>query len=556
MAAEFGVGTRRSTLPLVEVDDGNFDYDDKVLVETSQKGSRDFWIRPIGGVVNQQGPHTFVVEPQIDRYLHLNRAALEMRLKVVRADGSGLVRHEDIVAPINLLGPCMWKTVEVSLNSQPFNGASAVNAGYKGYIETMLSCDSDAVNSHLSASFFHADTPGEFNSMSVGRRTVQRALAHGLISGDIAFPAMDDAIKPAAGENPPTVLRTEAYFLLYDDLINQDETDPPAAAADGVDAPPQDQPVVLGVEEKKLRRKNALRRWVRDTLRVMAQNGVVTDQPQNAGFNTRYNTCSGSSQFDIFTPITHDFFRINNHVGPGNRIEVKLTPYPYEFLLNSSMRDRGYKLELLDMKMHLRTIERKERVPAPLRETYQMNETQLHKHVVGTGLPSTTFRIFNGGVMPKTIIVGLVNAAAADGQYHQNPFKLHHYFVNQMSLIINGEKYPSEGLRMDFTKENALIARSYHWMYENTGATDGERGNIVTWNSFLGGTMVVPFDLTPDKCNGLHNHDAEYGFIDLALEFSQPLPHPIYVLYEMVFNKVVVNDKLTNSVTVLDVEAG
>jgi hypothetical protein len=56
--------------------------------------------------------------------------------------------------------------------------------------------------------------------------------------------------------------------------------------------------------------------------------------------------------------------------------------------------------------------------------------------------------------------------------------------------------------------------------------------------------------------NLLHNHDADYGYIDLDLSFDVDLPEPIYVIYEFVYNKVIVNDKVENEVAVLDVESG
>lgn len=55
------------------------------------------------------------------------------------------------------------------------------------------------------------------------------------------------------------------------------------------------------------------------------------------------------------------------------------------------------------------------------------------------------------------------------------------------------------------------------------------------------------------SCNGLHNHDAEYGYIDVNITFGKPLLDPIYVLYEMVFPKVVINDKTSGTVIVEDI---
>jgi hypothetical protein len=208
-----------------------------------------------------------------------------------------------------------------------------------------------------------------------------------------------------------------------------------------------------------------------------------------------------------------------------------------------------------DLKLHLHTIERRERIRPPLTEKYLMNETQLHRFIVPERLPTITLRIHNGGVLPKQVVVGMVDTKAMEGSYDYNPFNFHHFDASKIVLTINGETHPSNGLSTDFGKPNAHVARAYHWVYENTGAAGTDKGNIISWAAFQAGCFLVPFDLTFDKCNGLHNHNAQYGYMDLTIDFAEVLPCPIYVLCEMIFPKVVVNCKVTNTMAILDVEA-
>ena len=545
MPSEYGVGTRRGGIDSVQVDDGCFDYNERIHVESSQKHSRDFSIKPIGGVVNQDGPFTFAIEPMVDSYLQLNRARLWMKCQVVKGDGTLISHYEDVVAPVNLLGAVFWKDVEVTLNGQPFNGASSVHAGMKAMLETLLSCDADARDSHLNASFLHMDSPGHFASMCPSTEDFIRNFLTAVRQHEVGLPAFPAEIQPGEGEAP--IDREDVGFLEEAGGL-QDEAETPGLP----DVP-------LPEAEKQRRRRNVMRAWFRGTVGVLSDGlaAINRDRGLNIGFNNRYCVVTGSTSWDMYSPITHDFFRLNNHIGPSNRIELKLTPYPNNFLLNSflgPLPNKGYKIRLLDLRLHLRCIERKERIPTPLKEKYLMNETQMHKYVLARNTPSTSFRIHNGGVLPKTVIVTMVTTRAADGDYERNPFTFHHHFARRISLMVNGQKVPADDLEMDFEQANPEIARVYHWMYENTGALEGERGNIVSWPAFSGGTFIVPFDLTPDKCNGLHNHEADYGYIDLNIDFAKPLEESVYVFYELVFNKVVVNDKITNTVLVLDIE--
>lgn len=549
-ASDHGVGSRRSGVDAIEVDDGNFDYNDRIEVEASQKEGRDFWIRPIGGVVNQKGPHTFVIEPMVDKYMQMNRTRLELTVMVVKGDGTPISRYSDVVAPVNLLGALYWKEVVVRLNGQSFDGASTINAGYKAYIETMLSCDSIARDTHLNASFWHEDDPGHYSSMAPSPHMLTRCFLAALAVGEevIPYDMIPDIIKPDVAAGEAEITAKEFDFLLQGVGAKERET----AMREGM--------ITYTEEQKKVRRRNLYRTWFEGKAGpvLRALQGLNEGDHVNRGFDARYHLVSGSTVFDMYSPITHDFFKLNNHVGPGNRIEVIFTPYPDNFLLNTYLGGVGgvnYKIHLVDMKMHLRSIERKQRIAPPLKERYQMNQTEMHKHLVAENTPNITFRIHTGGVMPKTIIVAMVSQRAADGQYDRNPLNLHHYFIKRIALVVNGETTPADGLNFDFEQENALISKGYYWLYENTGALEGERGNLITWSSFKGGAFMVPFDMTPDKCNGLHNHEPDYGYIDLQLEFALPLNEPIYVLYEKVFNRVVINDKLNNAVTFLDVES-
>ena len=528
---------------MVEVDEGAFNYNLRVPVETSQKNPKDFWIRPTGGVVNQQGPFNFTIEPMTDRYLMLNKIGLEISVKVVRGDMTNCQPWMDIVAPVNLLGVVMWESVQVMLNGHPFNGAAAVNAGIKAYIDTLLTYDTDSGQTHLSTQFYHLDSPNKFGDMRIGYDSLCQAYTDGVQKGAIARQPFDGALQF-------TPVEQTVYGGRDLEMIGYEDIDV-AGAQNRLTAGEIDEG-----EFKLLSRQAVYQTVFNNTIAPFREDISVDDRSQiNLGFQQRYALTSDSEPVDMYVPLNADFFKIDNHIAPGNKIDIKLTRYPDAFLLNTFRQGQNYKLVILDMKLHLRTLERRERIATPMVEKYLMNETQCHRQVVTANTPSVQFRIHYGGVLPKTVILCMSATRAGNGDYSYNPVRFQHFYVRRVALIINGETMPSDGLRVDFESVNPKISRAYRWLYENTGASDSTKGNIISWNAFMGGTTIFPFDLTPDKCNGLHFHDANYGYIDVELDFSRPLNQPIYVYYEMVFPKVVVNDKLSGQVVVLDVES-
>ena len=75
----------------------------------------------------------------------------------------------------------------------------------------------------------------------------------------------------------------------------------------------------------------------------------------------------------------------------------------------------------------------------------------------------------------------------------------------------------------------------------------------MSFQGFRGGSFLAPFDLTPDKCNGLHNHRGSEGSIEVRVDFSNPLKEAIYIIYELIYPKALINDKVEREVYVVDV---
>ena len=514
------------------VAEGSFNYDQTVPVETSQKSFKDTWTVALGGVSNQAGPFVIPLEPQVDKYLMANTCSLETVVSVVREDGSECEILDDVVAPVDQLARAMWKTVSVTLNGHELETQSSLHANYKAVIEDLFSNSQDTRLTQMVTQFHHPDTPGEFENMSVDEDTMVKLMVQAIEQGRLV---------PAGFEYPPEMrLPGDRNYLA-----------PNPAPANPLEV------MSLRATRLKLRHEyltEACRREIRGDHAANART-LHGYMKSNRGFVSRYRLSGGSARMNLIAPIQHDFFQMDNHVGPGNRIEVKLTRAPDSFVLNTYM-DGRYRLKLHDIKLHVHTITRRESVPAPAVERYRYNETQMKLHSVPQGMSNYTYRLHYWGVMPKTVILGMVSTQASEGSYSMNPFNFQHFGLTHLSLDLNGDEYPSGGLKFDFSQHpTPHMARGYRWIFENSGALAAGRGNLISYPGFETGQFLLPFDLTPDKCNGLHNHQPTTGYIDVRLKFAEPLRVPITVVSELVFNKVLVNDKRKGTVTSEDVMA-
>ena len=515
------------------VSEGAFNYDQTVPVETSQKDYRDTWTVALGGISNQAGPFVIPLEPQVDKYLMANTCSLETTVSVVKEDGTECEILDDIVAPVDQLAKAMWQNVSVTLNGHELETQSSVHANYKGVIEDLFSNGQDTRLTQMVTQFHHPDTPGEFENMSVDEETLVKLMVQAVESGRL---------------NPGPAYQFPADML----LPGEDGYEPPIPA-------PATPLQLMSLRATRLRRRH---RFLTEACleEIRGDDAANTRtaheyMKSNKGFQARYKLSGGSARVNMIAPLTHDFFAMDNHVGPGNRVEVRLTRAPDSFVLNTYLNER-YRLKLHDLKLHVHTITRRESVPAPLVERYRYNETHMKLHSVPQGMSNYTYRVYYHGVLPKTVILGMVATQAAEGSYGMNPLNFQHFGLGQLSLDINGEEYPSGGLKFDFSQHpTPHMARGYRWIFENSGALAAGTGNLISYPGFETGQFLVPFDLTPDKCNGAHNHQPTTGYIDVRLKFDEPLAVPITVVAELVFSKVLINDKGKGTVSTEDVMA-
>lgn len=526
-------------------DKEHLDYSSTVPVETSMRNGMHQVISPIGGVANQNGPFTFVIDSQPEwNYVMLSRARLEMKAKILKGDNSELGYLSNVVAPVNLLGACMWDKVDVEINNHTFTPSSAVMAGKKHYIENVLTDNTSSKENQLHTQMFYPDTPGFMGVFHISRLTAKKAFIAAVRRGE-------DGCAVTFGE----------------DILSQDDPDSSRVKVDnwlGLENPRCPGTYYPNTVDNYDSRESArlIRRWKA----VEAAFNEYVSSPDrnlmdristyhyNRGFDKRFEAVMGSKVFDTYSPIPHDAFQMDNHVGPKNRIVIRLSRAPDSFILNTYDNDVHYKLQILDLKLHFDTVELKSSIPMPLRERYLMNETQMHKHLVAAHSPSTHIRLQDSGVLPKMVIVCMTSTQAADGNYLWNPWNYFHFHLESIYLTVNGVRMPQDTLKMNFSADPPLASHAYAWLFENTGATQENKGNQVTPAGFNDGYFFVPFDLNPDKCAMEHMHDALDGSLTLDLNFGKHLDTAIYVHYELVYPKRVTNFKANNVFNIEDVQ--
>jgi hypothetical protein len=395
-------------------------------LEDTQEHAFSAYTRPLGGYDNE-GPYEFHLDPAGDSFLMPSTLTLETRCKVVKANGTDL-GNQDIVAPVNNLAGVMWEKVYIEMNETTNNGTASERTHYKNILETLMSYDSDARQTHLVMQLFSLDTPGKYETFTNDE---------------------------AAG---------------------------------------------------------------------------------NKGFVWRYNRVKNSRVFDMIAPISSDFLRTSKHIAPGNKLKITLTKAPDAFLLNTDSNNQ-YKIVFTEMKLRYNRIRAK--VATPSLERYPFTRSELKRFTVPANLLRKSIDIQSGGVIPKMIVLFMVDTAAAVGNFKRNPFNFKHYDLKNHCLRVNGKIVPSDSLTPNFLSDPPTFLRELAYTYRNTGVFRMDRGNSISMDGFKGGQFIIAHDLNPDLCNGYHLHKSEMGNVIADFEWATALPEAIsiyaYCVYECMY---------------------
>lgn len=119
------------------------------------------------------GPYTFTINPQGNRGLLLNTARLELKVKIVKADGSAM-GAADLVAPVNNFAGAFTDKVDILLDGSEISALSNTYHSYKHYIETLLSYGFSAEYSHLQAAGWYLDVPTRYNETAIADATANK----------------------------------------------------------------------------------------------------------------------------------------------------------------------------------------------------------------------------------------------------------------------------------------------------------------------------------------------------------------------------------------------
>ena len=180
---------------------------------------------------------------------------------------------------------------------------------------------------------------------------------------------------------------------------------------------------------------------------------------------------------------------------------------------------------------------------------FPLTRSKLLKYSVPKGVfDGSQYNVFTGEDLPRFILIGFVDQQAFAGAAVKNPYCFQHFNLSEISISHNNLPIPATPYRPDF--KNEKFYRMYQSFFDNLGIYHSDSSNAMTPDMYRGGMFLVPWDLSPDKCNGYHRHRGMSGEISISLRFAKTTPCVItmiiYAVYETSFTISKTDGVVTN----------
>ena len=278
-------------------------------------------------------------------------------------------------------------------------------------------------------------------------------------------------------------------------------------------------------------------------------NSGATTPSLNDGFVKRKEMFKDSKWVYFCVNLHIDITTLRKLIPPGIKIELDFERNPDSFCLLSDKAVGNYAIELEDLRLKVDRIIPGDSIMNFYRASLQkkiqprlpIDRSMLKTYTVTSGTSDLSeYNIITGAQLPEQVIVAIVGEDAHRGNIKKNPFKFEDYNISEASLVVNGVHEPHELYKLNKTIEDRVDM--YANFLENTGISTDDREFGITMQDYYGGSFMLVWDRTPDKCNRFHRHISDSGSISINLKTREPLQQTVTVVIYATYSKDLIID--------------
>ena len=269
----------------------------------------------------------------------------------------------------------------------------------------------------------------------------------------------------------------------------------------------------------------------------------------NEGFVKRTDMFKNSQWVYFCINLHIDITTLRKFIPPGIKIEIDFERNPDSFCLLSDKAVGNYSIELDDLRLKVDRVIPGEGIMSYYRSSLDKNiqprlpidRSLLKTYTVTKGTSDLSeYNIITGKHLPEQVIVAIVDEDAHRGVIGKNPFHFKNYDLSEASLVVNGMHEPQEMYKLNETVGDKVDM--YANFLENTGISTDDREFGITMEDYYGGSFMLVWDRTQDRCNRFHRHITDSGSISINLKSRQALARTVTVIIYATYSKDLVID--------------
>ena len=267
-------------------------------------------------------------------------------------------------------------------------------------------------------------------------------------------------------------------------------------------------------------------------------------QSLNDGFLKRKEMFAGSKWVYFCINLHADITTLRKYIPPGIKIEIDIQTNTPQFCLLSDKPVENYAIELEDMRLTVDRITPGEKImdfykkskANNLNPRLPIDRSFLKTYTITAGRSDLSeYNIITGNQLPEQIIVALVDHEAHNGNIKKNPFNFKDFDISEASLVVNGVHEPPELYKMNKADNDKVDI--YASFLENTGISTDDREFGITMEDYYGGSFILAWDRTQDKCNRFHRHISDSGSISINLKTRTVLTNSVTLIIYATYSK-------------------
>lgn len=218
-------------------------------------------------------------------------------------------------------------------------------------------------------------------------------------------------------------------------------------------------------------------------------------------------------------------------MGDENKYKVKIT---------------SARLEMVKVKMSPTVLIAHNKELEKRNALYPIRRGELKTFSIAVGSLQVTKESLFVGKLPRRLVIGLMDSAGFAGDVAKNPYAFHHFDVNSISVVVDGDRYPSRALTPDFT--NGHYVEAFQTLFTGAGMANEDRALSINRHDYANGYTMYVIQLCPGEPDSSVYELVQKGAIRLEMSFKNALPKTITALVYSEFQDQIEIDRDRNVV--------